>query len=123
MPPLSLNIFSWTPLFFGIGRKPMRRKMPHYPIRGQIRYCPRGQRLFARAATTSPIFTSSSRGAFQLSHPGADGKEQTLKILKNGHTLCENDIMDSRHTHRASAMPLEESLVLEFPAAWLKETA
>ena len=37
--------------------------------------------------------------------------------------MCESEIMDACNTHRANAMALENTTLLEFASSWLKESA
>ena len=89
---------------------------------GKVRNCPRGQMLFAHGEPVTHFFVVVS-GTFQLFRANADGHEKTIAIAKSGQTMCEGEIMDSCHAHRVNAVPVEDSVVIAFPAAWLKEAA
>lgn len=43
--------------------------------------------------------------------------------MRAGQSICEDEIMDSCHGHRVNAVAVEDSAVVEFPVAWLKESA
>ena len=52
------------------------------------------------------------------------GHEKTIELLKAGQTFCENEIMDNCTRHRVNAVAVrDDTTVVEFPVAWLKETA
>lgn len=89
---------------------------------GKIRNCPRGKMLFAHGEPVTNFFVVVS-GTFQLFRTNAEGHEKTVAIIKSGETMCEGEIMDSCHGHRVNAVPVGDSVVMAFPAAWLKEAA
>jgi CRP-like cAMP-binding protein len=89
---------------------------------GRIRHCPRGQMLYAHGDPVSHFYIIVS-GTFQLFRTNADGHQKTIAVLNGNRTMGEGEIMDSCHSHRVNAVPVEESVVLEFPGAWLKDAA
>lgn len=89
---------------------------------GRIRQCPKGQLLFAHGEPVTHFY-AIIRGTFQLFRGNADGYEKTIEVLKAGQTMCEGEILDSCRAHRVNAVPVEDSVVLEFPVMWLKEAA
>lgn len=89
---------------------------------GRIRRCARGQMLFAHGAPVTHFYVIVS-GTIQLFRASPDGNEKTVNVLKAGQTMCESEIMDSCRSHRVNAVPVEDSVVLEFPVGWLKDTA
>lgn len=89
---------------------------------GRLRQVPRGQMLFAHGDPVTHFYVIVS-GKMQLFRATQDGHEKTIAVVKAGQTLCEDEIMDSCHNHRANAVAVENAAVLEFPAAWLKEAA
>ena len=89
---------------------------------GRIHQCPKGQMLFAHGEPVTHFYIII-KGAFQLFRAKAEGHKKTTMILKSGHSICESEILDSCRNHRANAVPIEDSVVLEFPVVWLKETA
>lgn len=89
---------------------------------GRIRQCPRGQMLFAHGEPVTHFYVVL-KGTFQLFRANPDGNEKTIEVLKSGQTMCESEILDSCRSHRVNAVPVEDSLVLEFPVFWLKEAA
>ena len=82
---------------------------------GKVRNCPRGQMLFAHGEPVTHFFVVVS-GAFQLFRANAEGHEKTIAIAKAGQTMCEGEIMDSCRSHRVNAVPVEDSVVMAFPA-------
>lgn len=89
---------------------------------GRIRNCPRGKILFAHGEPVTHFYLIV-KGTFQLFRASPEGSEKTIDLLKSGQTMCESEIMDACRSHRVNSMPVEDSTVLEFPVAWLKETA
>lgn len=89
---------------------------------GRIHHCPRGQMLFAQGEPVTHFYIIV-KGTLQLFRTNSDGQEKTIDVLKSGQTMCESEIMDSCRNHRVNAVPVEDSVVLEFPVAWLKEAA
>ncbi len=89
---------------------------------GHIRSCPKGQMLFAHGEPVTHFY-AIVKGTFQLFRANPDGNEKTVEVLKSGQTMCESEILDSCRSHRVNAVPVEDSVVLEFPVAWLKEAA
>jgi len=37
--------------------------------------------------------------------------------------MCESEILDACRSHRVNALAVEDSVVMAFPATWLKDTA
>lgn len=89
---------------------------------GRLHKVPRGQMLFAHGDPVTHFYIVVS-GTMQLFRATADGHEKTIAVAKSGHTMCEDEIMDSCHGHRVNSMAVEDTTVLEFPVSWLKETA
>ena len=89
---------------------------------GRIHQCSKGQMLFGHGEPVTHFYIVI-KGTFRLFRANAEGHEKTVMILKSGHTMCESEILDSCRNHRVNAVPVEDSAVLEFPVAWLKETA
>lgn len=89
---------------------------------GRIRHCAKGQMLFAHGEAVTHFYVIV-KGTFQLFRGNSEGQEKTIDLLRAGQTMCEGEILDACRTHRANAMPVEDSTVLEFPVAWLKNTA
>jgi CRP/FNR family transcriptional regulator, dissimilatory nitrate respiration regulator len=89
---------------------------------GRIRQCPRGHMLFTHGSPVTHFYIVV-KGTFQLFRANADGNEKTIDVVKEGQTMCKSEILDSCHAHRTNAMPVEDSVVLEFPLSWLKESA
>jgi len=89
---------------------------------GRIRQVPRGQMLFAHGDPVTHFYLIVS-GTMQLFRATPDGHEKTIAVAKAGQTMCEDEIMDSCRCHRANGVAVEDTVVMEFPVAWLKETA
>ncbi len=89
---------------------------------GKIHHCPRGQMIFAHGDPVTHFYILI-KGTIQLFRTNSEGSEKTIDVLKSGQTLCESEIMDSCRSHRVNALPVEDSVIMEFPVAWLKESA
>jgi CRP-like cAMP-binding protein len=115
---ISPDIIRSLPLFSGLTEQDKDMLIKG----GRIRQCPRGQMLFAHGEPVTHFY-AIVKGTFQLFRANSDGQEKTIDVLKNGETMCESEIMDCCRHHRVNAIPVEDSVVLEFPLAWLKEAA
>ncbi len=89
---------------------------------GRVRPVARGQLLFAHGDQVTHFYLVTS-GIMQLFRASPDGHEKTTAIIKSGQTICEDEIMDACHGHRVNCVAVEDSTVMEFPVAWLKEAA
>jgi len=89
---------------------------------GRTREIKKGQMLFSHGDKVTHFYLIIS-GTVQLFRATPDGHEKTIAIAKAGQTMCEDEIMDSCHGHRVNAMAVEDTLLMEFPVAWLKESA
>ena len=89
---------------------------------GKVRQLAKGQALFHHGDPVTHFYIVQ-KGQIQLFRDSADGHEKTLNIVKSGQTLCEGEILDSCRTHRTNAVAIDEAQLLEFPVAWLKESA
>jgi len=118
LPLVSPSNTKTLPLFSGLPEQDKDALLKH----GQIRQCSRGHMLFAHGEPITHFFIIVS-GTFQLFRTNADGHEKTIAIAKAGQTMCEGEIMDACLNHRVNAVPVEDSAIMAFPAAWLKETA
>jgi CRP-like cAMP-binding protein len=89
---------------------------------GHIRQVPRGQILFTHGDPVTHFYIIVS-GSMQLFRSNAEGHEKTISVVKSGQTMCEDEILDACHGHRASSVAVEDATVMEFPIAWLKDAA
>jgi CRP-like cAMP-binding protein len=89
---------------------------------GRLRNCAAGQMLFLHGQPVTHFYIILS-GTIKLFRTSPDGSEKTIDVLKSGQTMCESEIMDSCHNHRVNALPVDDSVVLEFPLAWVKQAA
>ena len=89
---------------------------------GRIRNYSRGSTIFMHGSPVTSFYIIIS-GTVQLYRTNADGEEKTIEILKSGQTMCEGEIMDSCRNHRVNATAVNDSVIIEFPVSWLKETA
>lgn len=89
---------------------------------GHTRMYAKGEYLFLHGNPVTHFYIVD-HGIVKLFRENAEGEEKTIDIVKSGQTLCGSEIMDACRTHRANAMAVDEVQVLEFPVAWLKNTA
>jgi len=88
---------------------------------GSLRRCPQGQMLFVHNDPVTHFYVILS-GTMQLFRETLGGHEKTVDILKAGQTMCESEIMDSScHAHRVNCVAVDNAVLMEFPAAWLKQ--
>lgn len=62
-------------------------------------------------------------GTIQIFRETPDGHEKTDEILIAGHSIGEREIVQNAKTRQFNAMAVEDTLLLEFSAVWLKESA
>lgn len=91
-------------------------------VQSRLRRCTHGQMLFAQGEPVTHFYIVV-RGNIQLFRTNRDGREKTMEVLKSGGTMCECEIMDSCRAHRVNAVAVEDSVLLEFPLTWLKQSA
>jgi CRP/FNR family transcriptional regulator, dissimilatory nitrate respiration regulator len=115
---ISYDVVRTLPLFSGVTEQDKDALIKS----GRLRHAPRGQMLFTHGEPVTHFYIIVS-GTIQLFRATADGKEKTIDVLKASQTMCESEIMDSCSHHRVNAIPVEDSVVMEFPVEWLKETA
>jgi CRP/FNR family transcriptional regulator, dissimilatory nitrate respiration regulator len=89
---------------------------------GRLRKCPKGQMVFLHGDPVAHFYIIV-QGAIQLFRETADGQEKTIHIIEAGQTMCEGEILDTCITHRMSAVAIDDTSIMEFPAAWLKDSA
>jgi len=89
---------------------------------GKIRHCPKDQHLFVYGDEVT-YFYIIGEGTVQLFRETPDGHEMTSDVLIAGDTIGETEILNSQSTHQFNAMAVEDSIVMEFPIVWLKESA
>lgn len=105
-----------SPLFSGLTEQEKQALLSG----GCIRNVSRGHMLFAHGDPVTHFYMIVS-GSMQLFRTTADGHEKTIDVLKAGQTLCEGEIMDACRGHRANAVAVEDSALMEFPLPWLKD--
>jgi len=118
MPATAYDIVEDFPLFSGMSELEKDALIKG----GRLRQCPQGKILFAHGEPVMHFYLIVS-GTIQLFRTTADGGEKTIELLKSGQTMCEGEILDACRSHRTNAMPVQDSVVMEFPVAWLKEAA
>lgn len=91
-------------------------------VAGRLRRLGKGEILYTHG-TPVQHFYLVEKGTLQLFRTTPDGRENTLGIATAGQPLGEDEIMDNCRHHRVNARAVEDSALLEFRAAWLKESA
>lgn len=76
-------------------------------------YYQRGQTVFAEGSTPSGLFCINS-GKVKISQTGGDGKEQILRLAKNGDILGYRSLI-SGETYSATATAIEDSKICLIP--------
>ena len=89
---------------------------------GRLHKCARGQMLYAQGDKVTHFYIIVS-GTMQLFRTTPDGQGKTLYLLKQGQTFGQNEIMDGCSRHRVNTVAIEDSVLMEFPITWLKETS
>jgi len=117
-PTTSSDIVRTLPLFSGLTEQDKAALLAG----GCIRQCKRGQLLFRHGDPVTHFYIVVS-GTVQLFRENPDGHEKTIDVLKAGQTMCESEIMGSCRHHRVNAIAVDDAAMMEFPVAWLKETA
>jgi CRP-like cAMP-binding protein len=107
-----------TDLFLGLTEKEKDTLLQE----GVLRACHKGKMLFAHGDPVTHFYIIK-KGTFQVFRTNAEGQEKTIEVLKSGQPLGEDEILDNCQAHRVNAVALEESSVVEFPVAWLKDAA
>ena len=106
------------PLFSGIGETEKSALLKE----GKLRHYASKKMLFAQGDRVAH-FCIILEGKIQLFRTTRDGQEKTVHLLKSGQTLSESELLSECDTHRTNAVAIENVTLLEFPAAWLKQTA
>jgi CRP-like cAMP-binding protein len=118
MQTIAPNIIRTMPLFSGLTERDRDALIKE----GRIRHCSKGQMLFLHGEPVTHFYIVIT-GTFQLFRTNADGHEKTIEVVKAGQTMCKAEILDFCRAHRTNAVPVEDSVVIEFPVGWLKESA
>jgi CRP-like cAMP-binding protein len=84
------------------------------------RHLPRGQALFQKGDPADAFYAVMS-GAVRLYRSRQSGEEKTLDIPIAGETIGEREIFDGSGLHPCAAEAVEDTTLIEFPAAWLTE--
>lgn len=118
LPTVSAENVRAFPLFSGLSEQDKNILIAG----GKLRNCPRGKMLFAHGEPVTHFYIIIN-GTVQLFRGNLDGHEKTIDVLTTGQTMCESEIMSICHYHRVNALPVEDTVIMEFPASWLKEAA
>lgn len=90
---------------------------------GRIRWCAKGQYLFRYGEPINHFYIVCS-GLVQLLRQTPDGCLITTDFVIPGKTIGKNEIFHKFSNHRQlSAIATEDTIVVEFSAAWLKKIA
>jgi CRP-like cAMP-binding protein len=87
----------------------------------RIKACPRGTYLFTQGEEVKGFYIVQS-GVVRLFRTTPEGDEVTTDILIEGDTICEGRVFRQNSIHPDYALCVEDSVLLEFPVAWLRES-
>ncbi len=105
-------------LFAGLAASDKAAFMRH----ARTRRLTRGELLFAHGDPVTSLYLITC-GSVQLFRTTHEGQQKTIALVKAGQPLCEDEIMDACHGRRTSGVAVEDSELLEFPVARVKEMA
>ncbi len=107
------------PLFRGVNHLELESLLHH----GKIQYLPRRKHLFRQGDPVDYFYIVCS-GSIQLLRETPDGRSHTSDIILKGKTLGKTEIFKSGGSRQqSSAIALEDSIIVWFPAEWLKNAA
>jgi CRP-like cAMP-binding protein len=115
---VSPDIIKGLPLFSGLTEQDKDTLLKA----GRLHRFTRGEHLFMHG---DPIkhFYIVCRGTVQLFRENPDGHEKTTDVRIAGQTIAKAEIFEAVRVHQVNAVAVEDSVVMEFPMAWLKESA
>jgi CRP/FNR family transcriptional regulator, dissimilatory nitrate respiration regulator len=89
---------------------------------GKLRRYAKGENVFLYG---DPIrnFHIICEGTVQLFRETPDGHEMTSEVLIDGDAIGETEILQLAPVHQFNALAVKDSVLAEFPAAWLRESA
>lgn len=104
------------PLFFGLSGEEKAALVQS----GRRRHYANGENVFLYG---DPIrnFYAVCEGAIQLFRETPDGHEMTVDVFIAGDAIGETEILQLSETHQFNALAIKDSLLMEFPVAWLKD--
>lgn len=89
--------------------------------KGRAKIYQRGEYLFIQGDSVKSFYLLQE-GVVRLFRTTPNGEEITTDILTDGDTICERKVIKFDSVHPDYALAVENSVVLEFPSAWLRET-
>ena len=89
---------------------------------GRLHRCSRDQNLFVYGDAARSFYIICD-GTIRLLRETPNGHEITSDILIAGDTVGETEILQGHPTYQFNAFAVKDTTVLEFPAAWLRESA
>lgn len=89
--------------------------------KARVKNCQRGTYLFTQGDSVKSFYIVQS-GVVRLFRTTPGGDEITTDILIKGDTVCESKVFRYNTLHPDYAFCVEDSTLLEFPAAWLRES-
>ncbi len=105
------------PLFDGLSDA----ELDDFLCKARIKNYPRGAYLFTQGDNVKSFYIVQS-GVVRLFRTTPGGDEITTDILIKGDTVCERKVFRYNTLHPDYALCVEDSTLLEFPAAWLRES-
>jgi CRP-like cAMP-binding protein len=89
--------------------------------KARVKNYPRGSYLFTQGDAVKSFYIVQS-GVVRLFRTTPGGDEITTDILIKGDTVCERKVFRYNTLHPDYALCVEDATLLEFPAAWLRES-
>jgi CRP-like cAMP-binding protein len=103
-------------LFSGIPEEDKKAML----VAGHIRNITRGHTLFLHGESVAYFYIVIS-GAIQLFRVNQAGNEKTISLVEPGQTICEDEILNTSAVHRLNAKAVENTVLIQFTSAWLRE--
>lgn len=113
----ALKIIRTIPLFAGLTEADKESLV----LAGKARRYKSGETVF-RFGDPIQNFYVVCEGAVQLHRETPDGHEMTVDVFIAGDAIGETEILQLSPTHQFSALAIKDSLLVEFPVAWLKNS-
>ena len=115
LAPQSRDSIRGLPLFEGL----TDAEKDEFLGKARVKNCQRGTYLFTQGDGVKSFYIVQS-GVVRLFRTTPGGDEITTDILIKGDTVCESKVFRYNTIHPDYALCVEDSTLLEFPAAWLR---
>lgn len=85
-----------------------------------VKQVKKGELVFHHGDESRSFYIVGS-GAIRVHRQTPEGKDITLQIAIVGDTLGDHEMFENKSSYQASAIAAEDSVLLEYPVAWIKE--